>query len=372
MRVVASIVSLIYRYLLKPILFQINPEAIHDHAVVVGRLVSNHTVLRRTVKYICSYKNNKLVQEIFGKTFPNPIGLSAGFDKDAMLLKILPAVGFGFAEIGSVTLHPYEGNTPPRLYRLIKTGGIVVNYGLKNSGIKAIIPRLTAYYPGKIPLNISIAKTNCQATANEICGIDDYATTLKILLAAQVGDIYTLNISCPNAFGGEPFTNPNSLERLLSQIDSIQSSRPIFLKMPIDLPWKEFKSLLDIAAKHNIQGVTIGNLTKKRENIKDVLPDHIKGGISGLLTQKSSNKLISHTFKTYGNRFVIIGVGGVFSSEDAYEKIKCGASLVELITGMIFQGPQLIGQINHGLIKLLQQDGYSHISEAVGAYHKTP
>jgi dihydroorotate dehydrogenase (fumarate) len=178
----------------------------------------------------------------------------------------------------------------------------------------------------------------------------------------------TLNISCPNTYGGEPFTTPDRLDQLLSAVDRLRLKQPIFVKMPSHLSWREFDQLLRVIATHHIDGVTIGNLAKDRKAAKlsDPLPDTIKGGLSGKPTQKPTDDLICKTYLKYGKRFVIIGVGGIFTAEDAYRKIQLGASLVELITGMIFEGPQRIGQINQGIVALLERDGYKHISEAVG------
>jgi dihydroorotate dehydrogenase len=143
--------------------------------------------------------------------------------------------------------------------------------------------------------------------------------------------------------------------------------QPVFIKMPVDLEWGEFEKLVKVATSHKIAGLTISNLTKNRDAIKDDLVDNIRGGLSGKPVFQRSNDLIAHTYREYGDRFTIIGVGGIFTAKDAYIKIKLGASLVELVTGVIFEGPQLIGQINRGLVKLLEKDGYSSISEAIGA-----
>ncbi len=153
----------------------------------------------------------------------------------------------------------------------------------------------------------------------------------------------------------------------------VKSTKPIFIKMPLELEWEKFKELLQVAIKYKIDGVVIANLVKDRESnkyIKDEIPENIKGGISGLPTRDLCNEKISLTYKEFGDKFKIIGVGGIFNAEDAYEKIKLGASLVQLITGMIFEGPQLIGEINRGLVKLLRKDGFNNISEAVGTAHK--
>ena len=182
----------------------------------------------------------------------------------------------------------------------------------------------------------------------------------------------TVNLSCPNTTGGEPFTEAKNLDQLLTAIDSLQLPVPVFLKMPNQLSWTAFDTLLSVAVEHEISGVTIANLVKKRSlvDIKDPLTDATPGGVSGRPTFKPSNELIKKTYKKYGDRLTVIGVGGVFSAEDAYEKIKCGASLIELITGMIFEGPGVIGQINRELVALLKRDGYDHISQAIGVYHR--
>ncbi|MFT7184535.1 MAG: dihydroorotate dehydrogenase [Oceanicoccus sp.] len=307
------------------------------------------------------YGNPILSQTIAGVKFENSVGFSAGFDKDGHFTQILPDVGFGFMQIGSVTGDAYEGDPKPRLTRLKKSKGIVVYYGLKNEGVKAVIARLKTKEK-RFPYSFSIAKTNCDATANTEEGIKDYVTSLKALEKTNLADFYTINISCPNTFGGEPFTDAARLKKLLTAISKLKIKKPIFIKMPINSSWKEFKSLLDIAIDFKITGVVIGNLNKDHKM-------NIKGGISGKPTQKLCDALISKTYKAYGDKLIIIGVGGVFTVEDAWQKIRKGASLVQLITGMIFQGPQLIGEINQGLVKRLSEEGFESFQEAIGSAH---
>lgn len=303
-----------------------------------------------------SHENPKLEQSICGIKFKNPVGLSAGFDKDANLLNTLPDVGFGFMSVGTVTYKPYEGNPRPRLYRLPKSKALVVYYGLKNIGVREIIKKLRKYELKKkenFPIFISIGKTNADYTASETTGIKDYFDCLNQVIKAGVGNVYEINISCPNTFGGEPFTTAAKLEKLLKKLYTLKIDKPVFLKMPIDKKWSDFKKLLEVAVKYKVNGVIIGNLQKdhKHKTIKDEIPEKIKGGISGIPCKDVSNDLISRTYKTYGKKLVIIGVGGIFSAEDAIEKLERGASLVQLITGMIYQGPQLIGEINEAITK---------------------
>lgn len=337
---------------------------------MLGQVIGSVAPLRWVTRKVLRYQDPALEQTVAGLKFTNPVGLSAGFDKNAKLLKALPAVGFGFAEIGSITLEAYVGNPKPRLFRLPKSKGLVVYYGLMNQGVEKIVKRIKRNFKGDMVLGISVAKTNCERTATVEAGVEDYYECTKYLEEQQIGDYYTINISCPNTFGGEPFTTPDRLEKLLAKLDTLHIQKPVFIKMPINLPQSETRELLDVIVNHKVTGIVIGNLTKVRDSelIKDTIPEHVKGGISGIPTQKLSNELISFAYQNYGDKLVIIGVGGIFSAQDAYEKIKRGASLVQLITGMIFEGPQLIGQINHDLVKLLKADGYSNISEAVGTF----
>jgi len=360
-----------YQNIIKAIFFKFDPEFIHDGITFFGKLLGSNPLTKFIIKKALYYSNPKLEQNILGINFKNPVGLSAGFDKNANLLSILPEVGFGFEEIGSITLNSYEGNPKPRLYRLPKSKGIVVYYGLMNFGVKKIIERIKRHLKHmnkEMKLGISIAKTNCKETAKEENGIEDYYQCMKYVEENNVGDYYTINISCPNTFGGEPFTTEDRLERLLKKLSTLKKTKPVFIKMPINLSIEDFDKLLKVIIKYKMDGVIIGNLTKVRDSelIKDPIPENLKGGISGKPTFELSNKLIAYTYKNYKDKLIIMGVGGIFSAEDAYLKIKLGASLVQLITGLIFEGPQLIGEINRGLVKLLEKDGFKNISEAIG------
>ena len=363
--------SFLYKKILRPIFFLFDPEWVHDRITKTGEFLGNCRFCRFLVQQLFSYSSPVLEQELWDIKFKNPVGLAAGFDKDAKLYSIMGSVGFGFTEIGTVTLESYKGNPKPRLYRLPKSKGLVVNYGLKNIGAKAVIESLKKKQKN-IPQVISIGRTNSPKTANLDAGIDDYYDCLKKFIDSDIGDAYEINISCPNLFGGVSFTDEESLEKLLQKIYTLNITKPVFIKMPINLSWSEFKKLVDTALKFEVQALVIGNLNKDRNdsNIKDVIPESIKGSISGKPTQDLSDNLISETYKYCGDKLKIIGVGGTFSSQDAYQKIRLGASMVELITGMIYEGPQLIGKINKELVNLLKKDGYKNIAEAVGTLNR--
>lgn len=364
--ILSGLQSTLYRRIFKPIAFEFDPEFVHDHITTVGNWIGKHQLTKSIARILWHYKHPSLEQTIAGIHFPNPIGLTAGFDKDGLLADILPEVGFGFMEIGSITGRPCEGNPKPRLWRLPKSEALIVYYGLKNEGCFSVRDRLKNKQH-KIPLGISVAKTNCKETVDIKTGIEDYQQAMKAFL--DFADYITINISCPNAFGGEPFTKPELLEQLLCATDSLNPKQSVFLKMPVDLSFDEIDKLVDVALKHKVDGLILSNLTKRRDRKEitkeDIMPTE-KGGISGRPVFDASNDLISHLYQKYGNHFILIGTGGIFSAEDAYEKILRGASLVQLATGMIFRGPQVIGQINNGLVKLLERDGYKSIKEAIG------
>lgn len=364
-----------YAKIAKPLLFRVPPDAVHARTISLGKRVQKNRFITTVLSTMWSYQNPAILsQTIKGLTFRNPVGLSAGFDKNFQLPPLMKAVGFGFMEGGSLTYRSYNGNLRPWFHRLPKTKAIVVNAGLANHGVAHIIPRIKKYPRAMFddfPLNVSIAKTNSPHACTTATAIVDYIKSLTALEKANIGQLYTLNISCPNTFGGQPFTTPDLLEQLLSVVDDLKIKKPVFIKMPAHLPWKEFKKLTDVAKKHRIDGLIISNLIYREQAVlKDPLSDSVKGKLGGAANTLIANDLIYRTRAHYKDRFVIIGVGGIFTAADAYEKIKCGANLVALITSLIYEGPALVGQINRDLVDLLHRDGYSHIHDAIGAYHK--
>jgi len=348
-----------YKWVIKPVLFRFDPVKIHDMMSVFLRFMGKFS-LTRTIAYSWwGYSSKMLEQNILGIDFKNPVGLSAGFDKNAEMIDIMPSLGFGFTEIGSITARPYGGNPKPRLYRLPEHQALRINYGLKNLGAEVLYERLrNKIWP--LPVGISIAKTNTSFTSEVGKGIEDYFFTYKIF--QDIGSYFTINISCPNTCEEKPiFAEPENLDLLLKQIFSVRKSKPVFIKISPDLEETQLNGILEVCRKHPVDGFVCTNLTKEN------LFGHAgKGGFSGKAVEELSNKMIRKVYKFYDGKKIIIGVGGIFTAEDAYKKIKSGASLLELITGMIYQGPQTVSDINLGLVKLLRRDGYKNISEAVG------
>lgn len=360
------IILFLYAHALKPLFFRRDPEDVHDGMMRVGELLGRFWITRKITSVFFSFADPSLEQTILGITFKNPVGLSAGFDKNAILTDILPNVGFGFAELGSITGEPCAGNPKPRLWRLKESKSLLVYYGLKNDGCEKISARLR----GKkfsIPFGISIAKTNDATTIETASGVADYVKAFRSF--SGIGAYDTINISCPNTCGGEPFTDPNRLEQLLSAIEKIETKKPIFLKISPDLSHEQVDEIITVCDRHrsHVQGIICSNLTKKRDNEK-ILDVNFseKGGMSGKIVGDLANEQLRYIYERAGDRYVLMGCGGISSAEDAYKKIKSGASLVQMITGMIYEGPQVVSEINRGLVELLRRDGYKNISEARG------
>lgn len=347
----------LYKNLLRPVLFQIDSEKIHNLFLRFGENAGKF--YRVSPNF-----DPRLCQTLTGISFPSPVGLAAGFDYEARLTQLLPALGFGFETVGTITNLPYEGNPRPRLGRLPKSKSLMVNKGFKNLGAKATIEKLSALR-FTIPLGVSIGTRESVS--------DLVSAFIKFEKASLPHSYYELNISCPNIKNGPNFYIPKNLKTLLAELDKLKISKPVFVKMPISEPNKKFLCLLDVIANFSPKGVILGNLQKDRKTLDPSERElYSIGNFSGRPTFKRSNELIAKAYKIYRDRFVIIGCGGIFSATDAYEKILCGASAVQLITGLVFEGPQLVSEINRGLRELLARDGLQNISQAIGSRLKSP
>lgn len=368
---IARITKIAYAHAVKPIAFRQKPDDVHARLIGLAQSVQKVPVVRSLPK-LWRYRNDThLKQSFFGYDFINPVGLSAGFDTELETPRVMKSVGFGWMTGGSVTWGKYEGNERPWFYRLPKSKSIVVNKGLRSEGTTRVAKRLMDYEPdlfAEFPLNISVAKTNSRESVGDEAGADDYCQSLVAFDVLEQVKMLEINTSCPNTFGGEPFTTPARFELLLSRVDELHLTKPVFIKMPISVSDETFDELVDIALLHHIAGLSIGNLLKDRTkaNLLDPLPDTVKGNLSGRPTREITTRLIARAYDRSQGRLIIIGIGGIMSAEDAYEKIRAGASLVALVTGLIYEGPQLVGDINRGLVRLLKRDGLSNISEAIG------
>jgi dihydroorotate dehydrogenase len=358
-----------YEKILKPIFFRFDPEFVHDFVTALGAALGSNPLTRWVVTASCDYEHPSLETTVAGIRFKNPIGLGAGFDKDVRLTKIMPAVGFGFMEVGAITQFPYAGNAGKRLARLPDDRSLIVSYGLKNYGAAAVEKKLKKLI-FKFPVGINIAKTN-RADIKGDQSVADYAATYRML--ARRFAYVTLNISCPNTQDGCTFQDPVMLDALLGAITKEEKLRPLFLKISAHLSRDEVEAILAVVGNYSglVDGFVVANLAKDRHILHlrssqaalDAIP---AGGVSGAPMKHLSTEMIRSIYRATGGRYILIGLGGVFTAEDAYEKIKAGASLVQLVTGLIYGGPRAVKRINQGLVKLLARDGYATIADAVG------
>lgn len=379
-----DMLAFFYKTILKPFFFLFDPEFIHETMVLLGEMMGK-TFLKNSANWKLNYQSPKLKQKIAGINFPSPVGLSAGFDYEARLTQVLYSIGFGFQSVGTITNLAYDGNPKPRLGRLPKSQSLMVNKGFKNLGAENIAQKLSQL-DFEIPVGISIGMSNNKNVVNLKDAVSDIKKSFLIfeknktsLRKQAKNSYYEINISCPNLINTKvDLYKPANFKVLLQSIDlpagrqgRLKLKKPVFVKMPIFLSNKEFISLLDVITKFKfIKGVIIGNLFKDRKSPlldRQEVKQFKVGYFSGKPCEQRSNELIKLTYKKYKNKLIIIGCGGIFNGEDAYKKIKLGASLIQLITGMIFQGPQLISQINLELEELLEKDGFKNISEAVGS-----
>lgn len=364
-------IQILYSIFGKPVFFLLDPEWVHDNAMRMGELFGKISFVRSLTSFLFKYEHSLLKQNIEGITFKNPVGLAAGYDYEAAFPHILPTVGFGFETIGTITNNPSEGNPKPRLGRLPKSRSLLVNKGFRNLGAKKTIEKLENK-KFEFPVGISIGTTNDKNIKTIDQAIQDIVATFKLFEQSNVkNSYYELNISCPNLQTKVSFYDTKGLKQLLESVSKLKLKKPLFIKMPIEKTDEEVIKMLDIIVTFKfVTGVIFGNLQKDRKNetfIKEEISKAGKGNFSGKPTFKRSNELIKLSYKKYGKKLIIIGCGGIFSAEDAYLKIRLGASLLQMITGMIFVGPQVISQINRGLVELAHKDGFKHIADVVGA-----
>lgn len=356
--------QLAYKEAVKPMVFDQSPDDAHDQMIQFARMTRNIAPLMWALRGMIDYTDPILETEVMGVKFHSPFGLSAGLDKNCDLPVLLDNAGFGFETVGSITSRPCPGNARPWFHRLPEYASMMVHVGLANEGIGMVMPRVEkAYMNSKtMRISVSIARTNDNKTGDIAEGVEDYAKSFR--RAANRTHMLEVNISCPNTRVGEQFTKPENLDKLFTELDKIDRVQPVLVKMPSDKSWEEFKELVDVLAEHNVQGLSIANLRKDRDGL-DIPPDWA-GGISGLPTIAVSNEIIENTYREYHDRFAIAGIGGIFTPEQAYAKIRKGSSLVMFITSLMYRGPQNITVLKRGLASLLRRDGFNSIEEAVG------
>jgi dihydroorotate dehydrogenase len=336
--------------LIKPLFFKFDPESIH-HVVTGGlRRVNRVWGVKSLLKNLYQFEDKRLEREVMGLKFKNPVGLAAGFDKNATLIEDFAELGFGFIEIGTVTPLPQPGNEKPRMFRLPQDQGLINRMGFNNQGVDVVAARLKQVDRKGLIIGGNIGKN--KITPNEDA-VSDYIKCFDRLF--DVVDYFVVNVSSPNTPGLRELQEKEPLKHILNTLQQRNLrdgvSKPILLKIAPDLTNSQLDDIIEIVTETKIAGVIATNTTISRENLNS--NPNLKnqsGGLSGKPLTERSTEVIRYLSEKSNKSFVIIGVGGIHSAEDALEKIKAGASLVQIYTGFIYEGPALIKRILKGLL----------------------
>ncbi len=351
---------MLYEGLLRPILFGMDPEKAHDAVTNLLSLTQSLPLGKALLSLSAGPGASGLETEVLGIRFKNPIGLAAGFDKDCRMTEVLPSLGFGFLELGSITLRPQPGNPKPRIFRVPEVRGLINRLGFNSAGAEAAAERLRALPRRRVPLGINLG-------LNKDCRPEDapeaYARTFQAL--ASFGDYFAINVSSPNTAGLRALQHHRTLEKILDAVQSENfAKKPLLVKLDSDISESELPPLLELLGRR-VSGVIASNTTVSRDQVPMEIRE-IRGGLSGAPLRERATKLIARIHSLTGGGLPIIGVGGVFTGRDAYEKIRAGASLIQLYTGLVYGGPATVRRMQRELAGCLKRDGFRSVSEAVG------
>ena len=340
-----------YKTLLRPLLFLFDPEKVHHFAQTLVKFLFKVPGVRWLSRQVWCVENPALKREVFGLTFPNPVGLAAGFDKDARLVDELADMGFGFVEIGTLTPKPQPGNPKPRLFRLPADQGLINRMGFNNEGVEMAVERLRKR-KNKVIIGGNIGKN--KITPNERA-IEDYLTCFHALY--PVVDYFVVNVSSPNTPGLRELQEKEPLKQLLRHVREENSQmplpKPILLKIAPDLNNEQLDDIVDIVQEIKIDGIIATNTTIDRNGLatgEAAIAKMGQGGLSGRPVKARATKVIRYIHEKSGGSIPIVAVGGIFSGQDALEKLEAGACLVQVYTGFVYEGPAIIKKINTFLL----------------------
>lgn len=367
---------MLYRSILRSLLFRLPPETAHEMALHLCEWGLRPTALRRI--FARSFEKTSFGQlQRFGLSFSNPVGLAAGFDKNGVAAQGLAALGFGFIEVGTVTNLPQPGNPRPRLFRLPQDQALINRMGFNNEGAQAIAEHLRRHRPDSV-LGVNIGKSRAVAVD---AAIADYLASFESVY--DVADYLTVNVSSPNTPGLRDLQHADALYALLQALQGrnreLASKRadhkplPLLVKIAPDLHEQDLEAIVDVAERAGLDGIIATNTTTSRARLKtdaSIVKGYGEGGLSGAPLRTQSTLIISQLYRLTRGRMPIIGVGGIFSAADAWEKICAGASLVQIYTGFIYEGPGIVREINEGLHERLIKHGFGKLDEAVGSGSK--
>lgn len=370
-----------YSNLIRPFLFNgpiSDPEWLHDQAIGMVTYLEKHRQ-ESAIKLVCQnlqkfwqINDARLHQNYWQLDFPNPVGLAAGFDKNGVAPNVWPMLGFGFAEVGTVTYHAQPGNPQPRLFRLPIDQAILNRMGFNNQGAVDLAQRLQGRVNNGFPLGINLGKSKITPLSE---AAEDYGQSFQIL--QNCGDYFVVNVSSPNTPGLRSLQDADQLEEILAVLRKANTGKkPILVKIAPDLTEEAIASILEIIKKYQVSGIIATNTTISRDALKTAiisktgqLVTEEAGGISGQPVREKSLEIIKFSYRQTQGQLPIIGVGGIFNTEDAWAKITAGASLIQIYTGLVYEGPAVVSNILKGLLIKLEEHDLKNIREAVGLFN---
>lgn len=346
-----------------------DPEEIH-HRTVSALKLADKSGGKGLLRSMYQVHDESLAIDVCGIRFPNPVGLAAGFDKNAEVYHALSAMGFGFVEVGTITPLAQSGNEKPRLFRLAEDSAVINRMGFNNEGADAAAKNLHSYEAAGVPIGVNIGKN--KITPNEEAA-GDYEKCLDVLY--PYGHYFVINVSSPNTPNLRDLQEIESLKQLIASIQKKKNEleangaakKPVFLKVAPDMTDEHMRDVVHAAVDEGLSGIIATNTTLSREGLASKAHVEEAGGLSGLPLKERSTAWIKEIYEEIGDQVPIIGVGGIFTGDDAYEKILAGASLIQVYTGMIYEGPGIVKAINTRLLELMKRDGFSNMKEAIGA-----
>lgn len=340
----------LYRSVLRPLAFKLDPERVHEFAL--GALARGLVPPRQ-------FLDVRLQQTLFGVNFPNPLGLAAGFDKNGVAIRQWPKLGFGFVEVGTVTLHAQPGNEKPRMFRVPEAKGLINRLGFNNRGAAALADNLRQSQSA-VPLGINLGKSKITDLDK---AAEDYRESYQLLHG--YGDYFVVNVSSPNTPGLRTLQDKASLAEIVQAIRNVDAQRPLFVKIAPDLELSAIDDVIELAAEQNLTGLIATNTTIARDMLAHD-PNQV-GGLSGLPVQKKSNEVLSHLYRNAPKELILIGVGGIMDGDSLYEKIGRGAHLCQVYTGWIYGGPSFVPEALGALVNRMEREGIANLAELRGS-----
>ena len=347
---------------IRPYLYKYDAEKVHNLAIKVMKLPQKIPLFESMIArcYCKVYEN--LAQNIHGLNFYNPIGIASGFDKNAEAVRPLASLGFGYLELGSITQMPQDGNEKPRIFRHIAEESLQNAMGFNNIGARGMLANLKEVYPFCIPLGINIGKNKNIAKGDSLKNYELSLDTLK-----DYGDYFAFNLSSPNTPGLRDLQNESFVSELLNMAKAV-TNKPLFVKISPDMEIDSMLKVCESAISNGVHGIIATNTSIDYTLVANPFQrDGVSiGGISGKMLAQKSKEILKILGQNFYKKTTLIAVGGIYNANEAYERIKLGASLVQILSGMIYEGPTIVSSINRELSKKLQNDGFKHISEAIG------